>query len=120
MVSVQDAHDFIANGWKMLEEWNRWWGTGDSFSHRVANVFLDIGLIEVSADCACGEMLDMIRKGRKAISQLESIVFIDLHLIQADEFQNFWIETIYVIEGLNEQVTRAGAALEPHLCLTCK
>lgn len=104
----------------MLEEWNRRWGTGASFSHRVANAFLGIGLVEVSADRARGEMLDMIRKGRKAISQLESIAFIDLRLIQADEFRNFWIETIRVIEGLNERVTRAGAALEPRLCLTCR
>ena len=73
-----------------------------SFSHRVTNAFLGIGLVKVSADRACGEMLDMIRKGRKVISQLESIVFIDLHLIQADEFRNFWIETIRVIERLNE------------------
>jgi hypothetical protein len=70
-------------------------------------------------DRARGEMLDIIRKGREAILQLESIAFIDLRSIQADEFRSFWTETIRVIEGLNEQVTRAGAALEPRLCLTC-
>jgi hypothetical protein len=103
----------------MLQEWNRRWGTGASFSHRAANAFLGIGLVEVSADRARGEVLDIIRKGREALLQLESIAFIDLRSIQADEFRSLWIESIRVIEGLNERVTRADAALEPRLCLTC-
>jgi hypothetical protein len=32
----------------------------------------------------------MVRTGREAILQLKSIVFIDLKLIQADDFLNFW------------------------------
>jgi hypothetical protein len=81
---------------------------------------LGIGLVEVPADRARGEILDIIRKGREALLQLESIAFIDLSSIQADKFQSFWIETIRVIEGLKERVTRADAALEPRSCLTCQ
>jgi hypothetical protein len=73
----------------MLQEWNRRWGTGASFSHRAANAFLGIGFIEVPADHARGEILDIIRKGREALLQLESIAIIDLRSIQADEFQSF-------------------------------
>ena len=49
-------------------------------------MFLGISLVEVPVDCTCGEMLDIIRKGREAILQLESIIFIDLLSIKADEF----------------------------------
>ena len=73
--------------------------------HQAANAFLSISLVEVSADRAHKEVLDIVRKGREALLQLESIAFVDLHSIQADEFQSLWIESICVIEGLNEQVT---------------
>jgi hypothetical protein len=92
----------------MLQEWNRQWGMGASFSHRAANAFLGIGLVEVAADRARGEILDIIRKGREALFQLESIAC----SIRDDEYRSFWLETIRVIEGLNEQVTRADAALQ--------
>ena len=49
-------------------------------------MFLGISLVEVPVDCTRGEMLDIIRKGREAILQLESIIFIDLLSIKADEF----------------------------------
>jgi hypothetical protein len=103
----------------MLQEWIRRWGTGNSFSRQAASASLGIGLVGVPADCARGEILDVIRMGRGALLELELIVFIDLHSIQADEFQSFWIESIRVIEGLNELVTRADAALHPRLCSTC-
>jgi hypothetical protein len=89
-VTFQDAHEFLANGRKMLQEWNRHWGMGASFSHRAANAFLGIGLVEVAADRARGEILDIIRKGKEALFQLESIaVSIDLCSIQDNEFRSF-------------------------------
>ncbi len=117
-VTFQDAQDFLANGRKMLREWNRQWGTGADFSYRAANAFLGIGLVEVPADRARGEIPDIIKKGREALLQLESIAFIDFGSIQVDDFPGFWIETMHVIEGLKEQVTRADAALEPRSSLT--
>lgn len=78
---------------------------GASFLHQATNAFLGIGLIEVPADYTHGKMLDIIRKKREVISQLKLIMFINLHSIKADEFQSFWIETIHVVGGLNEQVT---------------
>jgi hypothetical protein len=95
-----------------LQEWNRRWGTGANFSHRAANAFLGIGLVKVPADRARGEILDMIRKGREALLQLESIALIDLRSIQVDKFPGFWIETIRVVEGLHERVARADAVLQ--------
>ena len=57
----------------------------------------------------------MIRKGKQALLQLESIAFVDLQSIQAADFQDFWIETIRVIEGIHERIAHANAALQ--LCL---
>ena len=110
-VTFQDAHKFLANGWKMLQEWNRHWGMGASFSLRAANAFLGIGLVEVTADRAHGEILDIIRKGKEVLFQLESIAAsINLCSIQDKELRSFWLETVCVIEGVNEQVTRADVA----------
>jgi hypothetical protein len=63
-------------------------------------VFLGIGLVKVPADRAHRELLDIIQKGRKALSQLESIAFIDSRLIKVSQFSGFWIEINHVIEGL--------------------
>jgi hypothetical protein len=114
MVTFHDGHEFIANGQKVLQEWNKRWGTGANFMHRAANGFLGIGLVKVPADRARGELLDMVRKGREALLQLKSIAFIDLRSIQIDEFRDFWIDTIRVIEGLNERVAQADLALRLH------
>lgn len=120
MVTFQDAHEFIANGQKTLQEWNGRWGTGGNFLHRAANALLGIGLVKVPADRARGELLDMVRKGREVLLQLESIAFVDLHSIQVDEFQDFWIKTIRVVEGLYERVAQADAVLQLRLDMqTC-
>jgi hypothetical protein len=112
-VTFRDAHELLSNSRKMLQEWNIRWGTGASFSYRATNAFLGIGPLEIPADRTRGEILDLIRKGRRALLQLESIAFIDLRSIKPDEFQGFWIEAVRVIEGLNERVTRADVALQP-------
>ena len=114
-VTFQDAREFLANGQKTLKEWSRQWGTGTSFSHRAAKAFCGIGLVKVPEDRARGEVLDIIRKGREALLQLESITSIDLRSIQADEFRAFWIETIRVTNGLSERVAQADAVFR--LCL---
>lgn len=104
-------HDFLANGQKILQEWNRRWGTGASFSHRAAKAFL--GPVEVPADRVRGEILDSRRNGREVLLQLESIAFIDLRSIQADkydEYRSLLLETIRVIEGVIERNTRADVA----------
>jgi hypothetical protein len=100
-----------------LQEWNRRWGLGVSFLDRAADVFLGIGLVEVPADRAYGELLDIIRKGRKALSQLESIAFINSHSIKVNQFPGFWIEINHVIEGLYERIAQADAVLQLQLCL---
>jgi hypothetical protein len=110
-LTSQKAHDFIDDGRKILQEWSRRWGTGASFSHRASNAVLGIGL-EVPADRAREEILDIIIKGREVISHLESI-FVD------DEIRNIWSEGIRVVEEISERVTRAGSAFEPHRCATC-
>ncbi len=86
---------------------------GINFLHRAANVFLSIN---PPADRRIQkEILDMAQKGRQALLQLELIVFINFSSIQIDDFLGFWIETMCVMEGLNEQVTQADAVLQ--LCL---
>jgi hypothetical protein len=98
--NFQGAHDLLANSRKTLREWDRRWGTGTIFSHRAADAFVSIGLVEVRSDRAREETVDMIQKLKEALSQLESVAFIDLRSIQLDEYQSFWIECIRVIQGL--------------------
>jgi hypothetical protein len=62
-----------------------------------------------------GELADMFRRGREALLKLESIAFVDLQSIQSDEFQNFWIETFRVVEGLSERVTQVDTLLRLRL-----
>jgi hypothetical protein len=69
----------------------------------------------VPVDHVEGELADMFRRGREALLKLELIAFVDLQSIQSDEFQNFWIETFCVVEGLSEQVTQVDTLL--YLCL---
>ena len=114
-VTFEDARELLANGRKTLWEWNRRWGTGANFTHRAANAFFGIGPVKVPADLAREEIKDMIRKGREALLQLESIALIDLRSIQADEFRGFWIETIRIIEGLHERVAQADVVLQLRL-----
>ena len=64
MVAFRDA---LANCQKTLWEWDKLWGAGGIFSHR--------GL-KIPADCACGETLDKIQKGREALFQMEAIAFV--------------------------------------------
>lgn len=111
-VTFKDAHEFLANGQKTLQEWNRRWGTGAAFVHRAANAFLGIGLAKLPEDPTHEEVLDMVRKGRQALLQLESIAFIDLRSTQVDDFPGFWIETMRVVQGLNERVAQADAVLQ--------
>jgi hypothetical protein len=111
-VTFQDAQEFVANGQKTLQEWNRRWGSGAIFSHQAANALLGIGLVKVPPDRARREILDVIRKGRDALFQLESIAFIDLGSIQDDEFRGFWAEAIRVIFGLHERVAQAEAVFQ--------
>lgn len=80
-------------------------------------MFLGTGLVEVPADRTRGEILDIVRKGREALLELESIAFIDLRSIQPDEFQSLWKETFRVVHQINERVT--DEALQPRLCSTC-
>jgi hypothetical protein len=77
---------------KCCKEWNERWGSSATFSRRPADAFFGIDLVGVPADRARGEILDIIRKGRKVLLQLESIAFIDLCSIQADEFQSLLID----------------------------
>lgn len=69
----------------------------------------------MAADGARSELLVMIRKGRDVLSRLESIAFIDLPSIHVEDFPNFWIETLRLVEGLHERVAYAGAVLQ--ICL---
>jgi len=86
---------------------------GINFLHRAANAFLSIN---PPVDRRIQkEILDMAQKGRQALLQLESIAFVDFSSIQIDDFPGFWIETMRVMEGLNERVAQADAVLQ--LCL---
>jgi hypothetical protein len=64
-------------------------------------VFYGIGLVEVPANCTRGEMLDIIRKGREMFLQLESI---NLCPIQPDKVNDFWTESLHIIEGLVKHI----------------
>jgi hypothetical protein len=70
---------------------------------------------KMAADGARSELLVMIQKGRDVLSRLESIAFIDLLLIHVEDFPNFWIETLRLVEGLQKRVAYAGAVLQ--ICL---
>jgi hypothetical protein len=96
-VTFQYARESLANGQKTLQEWNRRWGSSASILHRASDAILGFGLAK--PDRAREEILNMTRKGREVLSQLESIAFIDLRSIKVDEFPGFWIETIRVFEG---------------------
>src|ERR1700722_3835217 len=116
IITLQDAHEIVANGQKTLQEWNKRWGAvTTTFSFRVINTVLEFGLGKLPAINAHGELMAMIRKGKQALLQLESIAFVVLQSIQAADFQDFWIETIRVIEGIHERIAHANAALQ--LCL---
>jgi len=116
-VTFQDVRDILANGQKMLQEWDNRWGTSAIFSHRAANAFPGVGLVKVPADCTRGELLDMVGKGREALLQLETIAFSDLCSFQADELRNVWNDVIRVAEGLCERIAQVVAALQPkHAC----
>ena len=110
--TFRDAHELLANSRKMLQEWNIRWGTGATFSHRAANALLGLRG-EVPADRSREEILDIIRKGRRVLLQLESIAFTDLRSVQPDELQGFWAEAIRVVEGLIERVMRVDVVLQP-------
>jgi hypothetical protein len=114
-VTFQDALEIVSVGQETLQEWNKRWGTGANLSHRAVNSFFNVGLIKVPAERARGEITDMVRRGREVLLRLESIGFIDLHSIRANEFQDFWIKAIRVIEGLHERVAQADVVLQRHL-----
>jgi hypothetical protein len=116
IITLQDAHKIVTNGQKTLQDWNKRWGAvTTTFSFRVVNTILELGLGKVPAISAHGELMAMIRKGKQMLLQLESIAFIDLQSIQAADFPDFWVETIRVIEGIHERIAHANAALQ--LCL---
>jgi hypothetical protein len=107
-LSFQDAHKIVANGQKMLQEWNRRWGSVTNF------VFLEFGGIDMPADRARGELMAMIQDGRLALLQLESIASIDFKSIPSDDFRHFWIDAVRVVEGLHERIAIASALLQTH------
>jgi hypothetical protein len=114
-ITFQRACEIVSGCQRILQEWNERWGTGANFSYRALNSFLDIGPTKVPADRVEGELADMFRRGREALLKLESIAFVDLQSIQSDEFQNFWIETFRVVEGLSERVTQVDTLLRLRL-----
>ena len=71
--------------------------------------------MQVPADRALEELTEMIRKGREALLQMESIALIDLRSIHVDEFRDFWINVVRVVEGLYERVAQAEAVLQLRL-----
>jgi len=105
-LTFQDTHAFVANAQRTLQEWNRRWGTSANFWHRA---------MQVPADRALEELTEMIRKGREALLQMESIALIDLRSIHVDEFRDFWINVVRVVEGLYERVAQAEAVLQLRL-----
>lgn len=58
------------------------------------------------------EILDMVRKGRQELLQLESIASIDFRSIQVDDFPDLWIDAMRVIGGLSERIAQADVVLE--------
>ena len=70
------------------------------------------------ADGARRELTTIIQKGREVLLQLESISFVDFQSIPADDFQDFYIEMVHVIEGLHERCALARAVLE--MCFDTK
>ena len=93
----------------MLQEWNKRWGTpASTFPHRAANV----SPVKVPVDCGPAELLDMVRKGKEALSQLESVGAIDLRSIQTDEFRGLMLGCFRVVSGLCQRITQAKIALE--------
>jgi hypothetical protein len=114
-VSFQDARKIIADGQKMLQEWNKRWGTTISeFSFRTVNASLEFGgLVKMTpVDHARGEIMTMIRNGREVLLQLKSIAHLDFQSVPAGDFPNFWMETVRVIEGLHEQIAHADVAVQ--------
>ena len=108
-ITYENARNLLANGQKTLQEWTRRWGTSVSFLHRFAH-----GLAElpVDHDGTHEEILDMVRKGRQELLQLESIASIDFRSIQVDDFPDLWIDAMRVIGGLSERIAQADVVLE--------
>jgi hypothetical protein len=121
VIGLKDAHRFVANGQKVLQEWNRQWGTTSSFLFRAVNTFHEFGFVKMPADKAREELMATIQKGREALLQLESIAFIDPHSIQ-DDSPNFWLGLIRIVEGLTERISHTDAVLQLcsyiHACLS--
>ena len=57
------------------------------------------------------ELMVIVQKGRESLLQLESIAFVDLRSVQANEFRTFWIEAVRVIQGLSERLAQADTVL---------
>ena len=114
IISFQDAREIVANGRKILQEWNKRWGSVANFSFRAVNVFLKFGHTTADYQYAHRELLAIVQKGREVLSQVESIAFINLQSIKVEEFPDFWIETLRVVEGLHEQMSVAKAVLRLH------
>jgi hypothetical protein len=64
------------------------------------------------ADRAREELKDIVRMGRKALLQLESIALIDLRSIPIDEYRDLWMETMHVAAGLHERVSQVDMVLQ--------
>ena len=112
VVSLNDAHSFVSNGQKVLQDWNRRWGTMSSFSFRAVNTFHEFGFIKMPTETARGELMATIQEGREALLQLELIAFVDSRSIQADDSPNFWLGVIRIVEGLTERISHADAVLQ--------
>jgi len=66
------------------------------------------------ADRVEEELMVIVRKGRESLLQLESIAFVDLCSVQANEFRTFWIDAVRVIQGLSERLAQADTVLRLH------
>jgi hypothetical protein len=125
-LSFRDARKAVADGQKLLQEWNERWGTTlSNFSSRAANLNayfasgppvkkVPVPVEEEDRDRAPTreEIRTVIRNGREALLRLESIAYLDFRTVEAgDDFATFWMDAIRVVEGLHEQVARADVVL---------
>lgn len=75
---------------------------------RDANAFL----FKPPADLALGEVKALVEKGREALVQMKSLAFVDIQSIQRDDYPNFWMEVVSVIEGIQERLVQAIEVLQ--------
>jgi hypothetical protein len=111
-VSFQDAHQIVANGQKTLQDWNKRWGTAANISFEVIDTFLKSGHAKMPNNCSCSDLLAVVRKGREALLQLNLIASMDLRSVEVGSFPSFWMDSIRVVEEINERVSLASLILQ--------